>query len=142
MRTSSVPPALPVVRVRPGSFGTGQDWPAFSTRLNRMVPCGPRTWTQLSALALMTSGLAPAIAVAEVAVPAPVPEAEVAGAGVADPGVAPPEADDAPDDDVAEDAEVDDDMAVVDPPDPPLAVPDVAPPAAREAGALAEDAVW
>lgn len=54
LRTSSVPPALPVVSVRPGSSGTGHDSPAFRTRLNRIAPCGSRTSIQLLALALMT----------------------------------------------------------------------------------------
>ncbi len=57
-----VPPALPVVKVRPVlSAGTGHESPACINLLNNAGPPGCFTVIQASAVALMTIRLAPAV---------------------------------------------------------------------------------
>jgi hypothetical protein len=51
-----VPPALPVVRVIPGSFGTGQPSPAFKSWLNKTFPFASRICTQDLDVAETTKG--------------------------------------------------------------------------------------
>src|SRR6185437_12118159 len=54
-RTSSVPPALPVVSSRPETAGTGQLSPAFRVRFSRVTPAWSFTSSHESALACTTS---------------------------------------------------------------------------------------